>query len=185
MFESGVLSTSLSKTVVPLGYFYAGTVQILAGLLQFLAHDTFGCTAFCSFGAFWVSYAYFVMAIEPLLDKDDLHSAKGVFVLPWVVLSAYMTVISLRTARVLTVTFVLLTLTLFVQTVGQFADSKGCQKAGGWIAFITSLSAGYCSCAFLFLETWKEEILPILFHEHIPVKRRSVVRGFSLSLTPD
>ena len=36
-----------------MGIFYGGLMQIVAGLMAFMRNDTFGATAFLSYGAFW------------------------------------------------------------------------------------------------------------------------------------
>src|SRR6266568_8506998 len=44
-----------SAIVIGLAIFYGGIVQILAGLQEFRAGNTFGATAFCSYGGFWLA----------------------------------------------------------------------------------------------------------------------------------
>ena len=39
--------------VVPLALFYGGLAQFVAGMWEYKANNTFGATAFGSYGAFW------------------------------------------------------------------------------------------------------------------------------------
>lgn len=43
--------------VVGLALFYGGLAQLLAGMWEFRVGNTFGATAFSSYGAFWLSFA--------------------------------------------------------------------------------------------------------------------------------
>ena len=53
--NAGFLATG--NVVLGLAFFYGGLVQLLAGLQEFKAGNTFGATAFCSYGGFWLAFA--------------------------------------------------------------------------------------------------------------------------------
>lgn len=53
----GVGYGGATNVVVGLALFYGGFVQLLAGMWEFRTGNTFGATAFSSYGAFWLSYA--------------------------------------------------------------------------------------------------------------------------------
>ncbi|GBG82649.1 hypothetical protein CBR_g35014 [Chara braunii] len=100
MFNAGILPRSVEKVAVPLGYFYGGSVQLLAGLAEILNRNTFGATAFCSYGSFWIAFAYYVTAIVPSFDgpeKENVHVATGVFLFTFTVFTTYMAIASTRT----------------------------------------------------------------------------------------
>src|SRR5437660_4215713 len=40
-----------------LALFYGGIVQLVAGIQEFRTGNTFGATAFCSYGGFWMAVA--------------------------------------------------------------------------------------------------------------------------------
>src|SRR5438105_14574520 len=46
-----------AKMVVGLAFFYGGIAQLLAGMWEFKSGNTFGATAFSSYGAFWLAVA--------------------------------------------------------------------------------------------------------------------------------
>lgn len=52
-----ITDKTLVAVVLPLALFYGGLAQLLAGMWEFRKGNTFGATAFGSFGAFWLSYA--------------------------------------------------------------------------------------------------------------------------------
>lgn len=46
--------------VLGMAFFYGGAVQIIAGIFEMLIGNTFGATAFASYGGFWMSWGYLV-----------------------------------------------------------------------------------------------------------------------------
>src|SRR6266700_5458994 len=44
-----------AKMVIGLAFFYGGLAQLLAGMWEFRLGNTFGGTAFSSYGAFWLA----------------------------------------------------------------------------------------------------------------------------------
>src|SRR6185369_14793172 len=59
--NAGLLPATVVGTVFGLALFYGGIVQVFAGLWEFTKGNTFGSTAFCSYGAFWLSFWYLVV----------------------------------------------------------------------------------------------------------------------------
>ena len=45
----------LSAVVLAMGIFYGGIAQIIAGIMEYKKGNTFGTTAFTSYGLFWLS----------------------------------------------------------------------------------------------------------------------------------
>ena len=76
---------------------YGGIAQFTAGLWEFRNGNTFGATAFCSFGMFWVSFYLLLHVTASALPKTEIFSAIGLYLWAWAIFTAYMTVASLRT----------------------------------------------------------------------------------------
>src|SRR5690242_21785029 len=97
LFNAKVIDNSaLEAVVLPLALFYGGLVQLLAGMWEFRKANTFGATAFASFGAFWLSYAAYVKFVVPGLPASTEYKATGLFLLAWAIFTAYMTLASMR-----------------------------------------------------------------------------------------
>jgi hypothetical protein len=47
---------SLDGMIIGMGIFYGGIAQIIAGILEYKKGNTFGTTAFTSYGLFWLSF---------------------------------------------------------------------------------------------------------------------------------
>src|SRR5271157_6056573 len=59
--------------ILAMGLFYGGLAQIIAGAMEFRKGNTFGMTAFLSYGLFWESFAFLLML--PSLASAPSHPA--------------------------------------------------------------------------------------------------------------
>jgi uncharacterized protein len=78
--------------VIGLALFYGGLAQLLAGMWEFKAGNTFGATAFSSYGAFWLAVA---ASLQFKLIPPG--QALGFFFLGWTIFTAIMLLASLQT----------------------------------------------------------------------------------------
>lgn len=161
VFNAGILSHSLEATVLGLALFYGGAAQLLAGMWEFRKGNTFGALAFSSFGAFWLSFWYYVAHVAGTLPAADAHKATGLFLLGWTIFTAYMTIASLRTSGAIAAVFVTLTLTFLFLTIGAFGNYNGLTKVGGYLGLLTALLAWYASFAGVTNATFKRAIVPV------------------------
>ena len=141
---------------------YGGLAQLLAGMWEFVRKNTFGATAFSSFGAFWIAYYVLVKFIAPGLSSSELPVTVGVFLLGWTIFTFYMTIASLRVSGAVLTVFVLLTITFLLLTVGAFQSADGWTKAGGWVGIATAAAAWYASFAGVVNETFKKAVVPVM-----------------------
>ena len=166
LFNAGIVPESLEGVVLPLALFYGGIAQLLAGMWEFRKNNTFGATAFCSYGAFWLAFAAYVQFTEPALQaggasKSDVALATGLFLLMFAIFTAFMTLASLRTTAALIAVFVLLTLTFLALAIGEMAGASGLATAGGILGLLTAVAAWYASAAAVTNSTWGRVVLPV------------------------
>lgn len=147
---------------VALAMGYGGLAQLLAGMWEFKRNNTFGATAFTSYGAFWISYFLFVKFVAgSVTPAGDLAATVGTFLMAWGIFTLYMTVASLRVSGAVLVVFVLLTITFFVLAIGAYETSSGWTKFGGWLGVATAAAAWYASFAGVTNSTFKRVVLPV------------------------
>jgi succinate-acetate transporter protein len=163
VFNTNMLSATLASSVLGLALFYGGGVQLLAGMWEFRKGNTFGALAFSSFGAFWLSYWFYVDRIVPGLNGPDAHKATGVFLLGWAIFTFYLTIASLRTTGAIAAVLTALTVTFVLLTIGAFATGTTAidwTKAGGWAGLVTAALAWYASFAVVTNSTFRRTVLP-------------------------
>jgi succinate-acetate transporter protein len=164
VFNANIIGTlALVGVVLPLALFYGGAVQILAGMWEFRKNNTFGALAFSSYGAFWITFAWYLRYIAPGLPAAREHEATGLFLLAWTIFTAYMLLASFGTTKVLTVVFAFLFATFLVLTIGFLAapPNDTVIHIGGWLGLVTAVLAWYHSAAGVTSASLGRAILPV------------------------
>src|SRR5690348_12143129 len=137
------------KVVIGLAVFYGGLAQLLAGMWELRNGNTFGATAFTSYGAFWLAYAaIFVPGLGVTVTHiSNPHPAVGLFLIGWVIFTAMMTLGAARLNGALLAVFVLLTLTYASLAVGEITGNAFFGHLGGWLGIGTAIAAWYAALA--------------------------------------
>ena len=159
--NAGLLPKTVEGVVFGLALFYGGIVQVFAGLWEFAKGNTFGSTAFCSYGGFWLSFWYLVVHVDLSAAGADAKAGVGVFLLGWTIFTVYMTVAAWRTTSALFAVFVLLSLTFLCLAAADLGAGAGLGMIGGWLGLLTALGAWYCAFAAVTNATWKRVVLPV------------------------
>jgi succinate-acetate transporter protein len=161
MFNAGLLAAGGEPVVFGLALAYGGLAQLLAGLWEFRAGNTFGATAFCSYGAFWLSFWAFVEFFEKSIPAADAGHAVGLYLIAWGIFTAYMFIPSLRTTMAISVVFALLALTYIALGIGNAGGHSGIIKVGGWLGLATAVAAWYASFAEVSNATFGRTVFPV------------------------
>ncbi|HEV2235333.1 MAG TPA: acetate uptake transporter [Ktedonobacterales bacterium] len=147
LYNSGILDKSHSGIVVGLAIAYGGIAQFAAGMWEFRAGNTFGATAFTSYGAFWLSFAFLVIGTGLTKDNAPDGTAVGWYLVGWGIFTALMTLGSLRTNIATFLVFALLTATFIVLGVGNLQGTSGIVNLGGYLGLATAIVAWYTAIA--------------------------------------
>ena len=134
---------------------YGGVAQLCAGMWEFRRKNTFGATAFSSYGAFWISYYLLVTFNVGGIPAEARPAAIGFYLLAWGIFTAYMTVGAANVSKPVLVVFALLTITYFVLAIGAFASQPGVSTFGGYLGLLTAIAAWYASAKTVIAATKK------------------------------
>jgi uncharacterized protein len=161
MFNAGLVGSGGEPIVFGLTLAYGGIAQLLAGMWEFRTGNTFGATAFSSYGAFWLSYWAFVQFYASKVPAADAGHAIGLYLIAWGIFTAYMFVASLRTTMAVAAVFILLAITFFVLGIGNAGQHSGIIKAAGWLGLATAIVAWYASFAEVTNATFGRTVFPV------------------------
>jgi len=176
---AGVSAAGPSTIVVGLALFYGGLAQLLAGMWEFKTGNTFGATAFSSYGAFWLSFGVIFIPgfgiLDPYLTKDatgnsfasELDNAIGIYLLGWTIFTGIMLIASHRTTGGLVALFFFLFVTFVLLTASKFNGSLTTQQAGGAFGVVTAAIAWYNALAGLLTPETSHFTIPV-----VPLKRK-------------
>jgi succinate-acetate transporter protein len=162
--NSGMLAAGVQAGVLGLAIFYGGIAQLLAGMWEFVKGNTFGATAFASFGAFWLSFWWLTTKSHLEGSPHDINHAIGTYLLVWTIFTAYMFIASLRTTAAIAAVFIALAVTFLFLAIGAFkgdAAGHGLTEVGGYVGLVTAILAWYGSFAAVTNSTFDKTVLPV------------------------
>ncbi|EGG09470.1 uncharacterized protein MELLADRAFT_104189 [Melampsora larici-populina 98AG31] len=166
MQSRGITTPNL---VVGLAMGYGGLVQLLAGMWEFAAGNTFGATAFSSYGGFWISFGLIFWPQSGILaayagadGAAQLDNALGLYLFTWFIFTFIMLVAALRSSLALVTLFFILDVTFLVLALGKFYPEKTqITFTGGVLGIITAFIAWYIAAANLLTAETSFFTLPI------------------------
>src|SRR4051795_7405493 len=159
-FNAGLVSDGGEPVVYGLALAYGGIAQLLAGMWEFRNNNTFGATAFTSFGAFWLSLFAYVQFFSGSVPEANAGDALGLYLIAWGIFTTYMWIASFRTSVAVNVVFMLLAPTFIVLGIGDASANDTITHIGGWLGIATALAAWYASFAGVTNRTFGRRVLP-------------------------
>jgi succinate-acetate transporter protein len=160
-FNAGLVSDTGEPVVLGLALAYGGVAQLLAGMWEFRNNNTFGATAFTSYGAFWLSFWAFNQFFAAKVPTGEVGSAVGLYLIAWGIFTAYMWIASFRTTLAVNLVFILLTITFVVLGIGESGGNTTVAHLGGWLGIATAVVAWYASFAGVTNSTFRRTVLPV------------------------
>ncbi len=163
--NAGVIGAGATSSVLPMAAAYGGLAQLLAGMWEFKRGNTFGATAFTSYGCFWFSYYLLVDVFLAKTTPATISPFVGLYLFMWGVFTLYMFGASLSGVRALQVVFLLLFLTFFLLAFGAWgwAGGTALTRLGGWLGVLTAIAAIYTSAAIVINANFKRTVVPVNF----------------------
>ncbi|MDQ1635189.1 MAG: uncharacterized protein QOJ32_1998 [Frankiaceae bacterium] len=163
VFNAGIIDNAkLEGVVLPVALFYGGFAQLLAGMWEFKKGNTFGATAFSSFGAFWLAYAAYAKFVLPGIENQpDAYKATGLFLLAWTIFAAILLTGAVRISGALAMVFLTATAAFTLLTIGTLGQDTSITKLGGILGIVSAGFAWYTAWAGIVNDSWKRTVLPI------------------------
>ena len=159
--NAGWVPASVEPVVFGLALAYGGAAQFAAGLWEFAKGNTFGATAFTSYGAFWLSFWWLTAHLADYkIPASDVGKGVGLYLIAWGIFTAYMTVAATRVSGAVLAVFVLLTITFFLLGIGDVSGTESISKLGGYVGVLTALAAWYASFAGVTAFAFKRALVP-------------------------
>ena len=162
LINAGVLPAGGVGVVIPLALTFGGLVQMIAGMFEFKIGNTFGMTAFLSYGAFWLWFALLLQFNHAgMIDLKTAGPTVGVALLLWGVFTLYMWVATFRLPKLLFLIFLTLWVTFFLLGLGDVLGQPSLGRLGGWLGLVCGTLAVYGSFAITTNYTFGRTVLPM------------------------
>ena len=147
--------------ILAMGLFYGGFAQIVAGIMEFKKGNTFGTTAFTSYGAFWLTLVFLLLAPELGWWEKPENGAMVAYLVMWGLFTLFMFVSTLKLNRAVQIVFALLTVLFFLLALRDATGSELIGKIAGIEGIICGASAIYLAMAEVINEYYDRVVLPI------------------------
>ena len=153
----------LAPMILAMGIFYGGIAQVIAGILEWKKGNTFGTTAFTSYGLFWLSLvALLVMPKIGWWDTPkDNNAAMIAYFIMWGIFTLIMFFATLKLNGALQFIFGSLTVLFFLLAIRDITGNPVIAMIAGIEGTICGLSAVYTGLAQVLNEVYGKDILPI------------------------
>ncbi|MHA2369580.1 MAG: acetate uptake transporter [Candidatus Hodarchaeales archaeon] len=171
LHNADIIGTDALGMIFAMGIFYGGLAQIIAGIMEYKQGNTFGTTAFTSYGLFWLTLV--ALKIFPELEggagwaeavKDE---ALAYYLAMWGLFTLWMFFSTLNKNGALMFVFATLTILFFMLAIGHWVSiddpSLGSDilQLAGLEGIVCGLSAIYLAMAQVTNETYGRTVLPI------------------------
>jgi hypothetical protein len=152
----------LSSVILAMGICYGGTAQVIAGIMEWKKNNTFGMTAFTSYGFFWLSLVALLLlpTFQPKFVMDE--KALGWYLAIWGLFTFGLFIGTFRLSRALQFVFGSLVLLFALLAAGKFTEmSAGFNHFAGYEGIVCGLSAMYAGIAQVLNEVYGKTVLPL------------------------
>lgn len=152
----------LDTMILAMGVFYGGIAQVIAGIMEFKKGNTFGTTAFLSYGLFWLTLVF--LLVFPKLgwwevSQNSLSFSWYLFM--WGLFTFGMFIGTLKLNKALQVVFGTLVILFWLLALHHITGSALIGRIAGWEGILCGFSAIYASIAQVLNEVYGKTVLPI------------------------
>jgi succinate-acetate transporter protein len=151
----------LDSMILAMGIFYGGLAQVIAGIMEWKKKNTFGTTAFTSYGLFWLSFAGLLILPQLGLATPANATAMGYYLFVWGIFTAVMYIGTLRLNVALQFVFLSLALLFFLLAIGDWTSNTTIKLIAGYEGVICGSSAIYTGLAQVLNEIYNKPVMPI------------------------
>ncbi|AIN65183.1 acetate uptake transporter [Providencia stuartii] len=151
----------LSSVILSMGIFYGGIAQVIAGLIEYKKGNTFGATAFSSYGMFWLTLVGLLFLPMLGLAEPTGPAFLGVYLLIWGVFTFFMFLGTLKANFVLQFVFGSLTVLFALLAIGNLTGNSTILTIAGFEGIVCGASAFYLAMAEVLNEQYGKTVLPI------------------------
>jgi succinate-acetate transporter protein len=159
LHNSGVFE--LGAMILAMGIFYGGAAQVIAGIMEWKKGNTFGTTAFTSYGFFWLSLVALIVMPKMGLAAPPKTSAMIAYLVMWGIFTGVLFIGTLKLNRALQVVFFTLTVLFFLLALGDYTGNTTIKHIAGYEGIFCGLSAIYTGLAQVLNEIYGKTVAPV------------------------
>lgn len=151
----------INSMILAMGIFYGGIAQVIAGVIEARKNNTFGLTAFTSYGLFWLSLVALIVMPKMGWIPGPAESAMVAYLIIWGLFTLLLFFGTLKLSRALQFVFASLTILFFLLALGDYTGNDAIKHVAGYEGIICGASAIYTGIAGLLNEMYGRVVMPV------------------------
>jgi succinate-acetate transporter protein len=151
----------MNSMILAMGLFYGGLAQVIAGILEYKKNNTFGMTAFISYGFFWISLVGLIFMGKWGWITATPGTALVAYLIIWGIFTLLLFFGTLRINKALQFVFGSLTILFFLLAIGDATKNESITRLAGYEGILCGGSAIYTGIANLLNEVYGYTVLPL------------------------
>ena len=154
----------VGSMIMAMGIFFGGIAQIIAGVLEYKKGNSFGMTAFVSYGSFWLTLVAMLVMPKLGLAVAPPRELVGCYLLMWGIFTGLMFVGTLKANKALQFIFGSLTILFLLLAIEHWVPEHAAHligKIAGFEGIVCGASAIYLAMAEIINEAHGKTLLPI------------------------
>ena len=151
----------MNSMILAMGIFYGGIAQVIAGIMEAKKNNTFGLTAFTSYGFFWLTLVGVIVMPKLGWIPAASETAMEAYLITWGIFTGCLFFGTLRISKALQFVFATLTILFFLLALGDLTGNASLKTFTGFEGIICGGSAIYTGVGALLNEMYGRTILPL------------------------
>ncbi|MEW6016311.1 MAG: acetate uptake transporter [Candidatus Zixiibacteriota bacterium] len=151
----------LDSMILGMGLFYGGVAQIIAGVMEWKKKNTFGTTAFTSYGLFWLTLVALLLFPRLGWAETPAPVSMAAYLFIWGLFTAVMFIGTWRLNRALQMVFGTLTVLFWLLALGNLFESTVIIRLAGYEGILCGGLAIYTGLSQVLNELYGRELLPL------------------------
>jgi len=151
----------LDAMILGMGIFYGGLGQIIVGVMEWKKNNTFGATAFTSYGLFWLTLVALILLPKTGMIEASSPKAMGFYLTMWGMFTAVLFLGTFKLNRALQIVFGSLMILFFLLAAADFTGNHDLKTIAGYEGIFCGLSAIYTGLAQVMNEVFNRNVAPL------------------------
>ncbi len=152
---------SLGTMVLAMGVFYGGLAQVFAGWMEWKKGNTFGTTAFTSYGLFWLTLVFLILGKVHGWFNAPAEGGMVAYLFMWGLFTFVLWIATLKHNKALQIVFLTLWILFWLLAIKDATGSALVGVIAGWEGIFCGFSAIYLALAQVVNETYGKTVMPI------------------------
>jgi len=151
----------MNSMIFAMGIFYGGVAQVIAGIMEAKKNNTFGLTAFASYGFFWLTLVALLVIPKLGWVAAPSEGAMVAYLIMWGIFTLLLFFGTLKISKALQFVFATLTILFFLLALGDATGNAAIKTFTGYEGIVCGASAIYAGVGALLNELYGRAVFPL------------------------